>query len=358
MPFYYQIKKTKEGKRTAEKLLALREQFDKEVPKRTINNTLLLATWNIREFDSPAYGERIDESLYYIAEIISHFDLVAVQEVRKDLKALKKVNNILGSYWKYIVTDVTAGTAGNKERLAFLYDSRKINFGGLAGEIVIDPVKKGKKRYEPAKQLARTPFICGFQVGWFKFMLSTVHILYGKSTANDPDRVKEIEELAKFFSKRAKDKTAWAENLILLGDFNIFKPSDITFKVLTDNKFIIPDEIQKLSSNASRNKHYDQIAFMLNKKHLGLQRAGVFDFFKTVFREEDIKTYIFEMGEAYNKKSSGEKRNEKSKKSYYKTYWRTHQMSDHLLMWVELKIDFGRKYLERKKKGKAGDVLS
>lgn len=349
MPFYYQIKeKTVSGKRTAERLLALREQFEQEVPKRTINDTLLLATWNIREFDSSAYGERLDESFYYIAEIISHFDLVAVQEVRKNLKALDKTRKILGSYWKYIVTDVTEGSAGNKERMAFLYDSRKVSFGGLAGEVVIEPVKKGKKKYEPARQLARTPFICGFQVGWFRFMLSTVHILYGKSKANDPNRVKEIQELARFLSKRAKDKTAWSNNLILLGDFNIFKPADITFKALTDAKFVIPEQIQSLPSNAGKNKHYDQIAFMLHKKKLGLHKAGVFDFYKSVFREEDEKTYIKEMGDAYYKTSKGKKRSERSKKSYYKTYWRTHQMSDHLLMWVELKIDFGKEYLERK----------
>ena len=352
MPFYYKIDPGKpSGKRTAERLLLLREQLEGEVPKRTITETLLLATWNIREFDSPAYGERLDESFYYIAEIVSHFDLVAVQEVRKDLAALKKLNDILGSYWKYIVTDVTEGTAGNKERLAFLYDSRKITFGGLAGEVVIEPVKKGKSKYEPANQLARTPFICGFQAGWFKFMLTSVHILYGKSTANDPDRVKEIKELAKFLSKRAKDSTAWAENLILLGDFNIFSPEDITFKALTDNDFLIPEEIQKLPSNAPRNKHYDQIAFMRNKKHLGFKSAGVFDYFKTVFRDEDEQLYVPDMGEAYNTTSSGKDRSESSKKSYYKTSWRTHQMSDHLPMWVELQIDFGKEYLERKING-------
>ena len=73
-----------------------------------------------------AYGERAEECLYYMAEIISHFDLVAVQEVREDLKALDRLRRILGSrYWKYVVTDVTEGSPGNRERLAFLYDSRK-----------------------------------------------------------------------------------------------------------------------------------------------------------------------------------------------------------------------------------------
>lgn len=349
MPFYYKIdSNTTAGKRTAERLLVLREQLNQEVPKRTINDTLLLATWNIREFDSPAYGERLNESFYYIAEVISYFDLVAVQEVREDLNALNKLRDILGLYWKYIVTDVTEGSAGNRERMAFLYDSRKVNFGGLAGEVVIEPVKKGKKVYEPTQQLARTPFICGFQAGWFKFMLCTVHILYGSSVANDPARVKEIEGLTKFLARRAQQESAWSNNLILLGDFNIFNPADITFKALTNAKFIVPDEIQKLPSNAERNKHYDQIAFMLHKKHLDLNNAGIFDFYKSVFRSDDEKTYIPEMGDAYYKTSNGKKRSEKSQKAYYRTYWRTYQLSDHLLMWVELKIDFGKEYLKRK----------
>ena len=57
-------------------------------PTRTIESTLLIATWNIREFDSATYGPRSKECLFYIAEIISSFDLVAVQEVNKNLEAI------------------------------------------------------------------------------------------------------------------------------------------------------------------------------------------------------------------------------------------------------------------------------
>jgi hypothetical protein len=74
---------TEEGRRTAERLLALRAQLDRDVPARTIADTLLLATWNIREFDAPSFGTRSDECLLYIAEIVARFDLVAVQEVRE-----------------------------------------------------------------------------------------------------------------------------------------------------------------------------------------------------------------------------------------------------------------------------------
>ena len=347
MPFYQNIDpRTTEGQRTIERLLALRQALDDKIPARTLNETLLLATWNIREFDSSAYGERMSEAFYYIAEVIARFDLVAIQEVRKDLKALRKLMEILGGYWKYIVTDVTEGRRGNKERMAFLYDSRKVSFGGLAGEIVLPPMTGNQE----LKQIARTPFICGFSAGWTRFMISTVHILYGRQTANDPERVAEIQHVAQFLKKRSEDETAWAHNLILLGDFNIFKPEDMTMQAITDAGFEVPEEIQELPSNAIRNKHYDQIAFRVREDRFGTTgKAGVFDFYETVYRIEDREIYIPDMGDAYNTTSRGTARTESGKKSYYKTYWRTHQMSDHLPMWVELKIDFSDEYLERKK---------
>ena len=135
MPFFYDLDRTDPlQRRIAARLLALSDRLDAEIPARTLDDTLLLATWNIREFDSPAYGLRGMEPYHYIAEIISRFDLVALQEVRRDTAPLDRLCGLLGPWWKYLVTDVTEGTRGNKERMAFLYDSRKVEFGGLAGE--------------------------------------------------------------------------------------------------------------------------------------------------------------------------------------------------------------------------------
>ena len=79
------------GRRCAQRLLALRESLS-PLRKRKRDSSLLLATWNIRDFDSNkfGFGPRLEESFYYIAEIISCFDLVAVQEVNRDLSALEK----------------------------------------------------------------------------------------------------------------------------------------------------------------------------------------------------------------------------------------------------------------------------
>ncbi|NOT51922.1 MAG: endonuclease/exonuclease/phosphatase, partial [Chitinophagaceae bacterium] len=143
MPSYQPLDATTPaGKRTIERILALRKKIKAEVPGKTLNETLLLATWNIREFDSPAYGKRMTEALYYIAEIISAFDLVAVQEIREDLSALDDLMKVLGDHWDYMFSDVTEGSQGNKERTAFIYDTRKVNPAGLVGEIVFPPLEK------------------------------------------------------------------------------------------------------------------------------------------------------------------------------------------------------------------------
>lgn len=85
------IRKTTRTAEPRKVLLRLQEKLASELPARTISDTLMLATWNIREFDSNKFGERSDECIAYIAEIISHFDLVAVQEVNADLQAISKV---------------------------------------------------------------------------------------------------------------------------------------------------------------------------------------------------------------------------------------------------------------------------
>jgi endonuclease/exonuclease/phosphatase family metal-dependent hydrolase len=284
MPFYRNIDPGNEvGQRILERLLALREHLDREIPARSLDETLLLATWNIREFDSLAYGKRLPEAFYYIAEIIARFDLVAIQEVRKDLKPLETLLEILGGSWKYIASDVTEGSQGNEERIAFLYDSRKVNFKGIAGELVLPPIKlkdeDNKTIYQPVPQFARTPLICGFTAGWTRFMLCSVHILYGEGIKNDPRRIEEIRQVAQFLRKRTLDQYAWARNLILLGDFNIFDPSDETMNAILDAGFIIPEEFRELKSSASKEKSFDQIAFRVRQDSLtATGKAGVFDF--------------------------------------------------------------------------------
>ncbi len=92
MPFYHGIDpQTGDGQRTITRLQALRTQLDADVPTRTLEETLLLGTWNLREFGAGKHGGRRDESIATIAEIVSRFDVVALQEVNKDLTDLDRL---------------------------------------------------------------------------------------------------------------------------------------------------------------------------------------------------------------------------------------------------------------------------
>ncbi len=191
--------------------------------------------------------------------------------------------------------------------MAFLYDERKVSFGGLAGEVVIPPIAMGGGEYRPADQLARTPFIVGFRVGWFAFTICTTHILYGSAVAEDPRRVAEIGLLAEFLAARANEPFAWAPNMILLGDFNIFSPEDLTMKALLDAGFVVPEGLKELPSNAPRTKFYDQIAFITMDAADQLKEAkgGVFNYYDSVYKDDDEMTYIDDMGGAYETSSRG-----------------------------------------------------
>ena len=108
---------------------SLGAQLDATIPAKAADN-LLIATWNIRAFasltrewtagssDNPKRDLR---GLRAIIEILSRFDVIAIQEVKGDLRALRDTMRFLGDDWAFLMSDVTAGAAGNDERLAFLF---------------------------------------------------------------------------------------------------------------------------------------------------------------------------------------------------------------------------------------------
>lgn len=331
MPFYNTLDSRKPAdRRTASGLLRLRAALLKEIPAKTLDDTVLIASWNVREFGGAKYGGRTKESLFYIAEVIDHFDLVALQEVRDDLRELDRLVAILGSWWRYVITDVTVGRSGNGERLAFIYDQRKLSFGGLAGEISPELLKDEDGLLGSPFGFARSPYMVGFRAGWFKFSICTGHLYYGQSKPDDPQRLAEMQALVSLLSKRIKSADRWARNIIVLGDFNVFSELDETFAAMTE-AFKKPPALDKSRSNVNRTKAFDQIAFLAPDIELQIEKAkaGVFDFYEHVYRPEDRHTY----GEADLKK--------------YRN-WRTYQMSDHLPIWVEVLTDFGLVYLEGK----------
>jgi exonuclease III len=351
MPRYFKIKdyESKTRKRTLERILDLRKVLTEKVPS-TKPDSLLLATWNIRDFDSNFYkqGPRLDESFNYIAEIISRFDLVAMQEINRDLDPLRKLVWLLGNDWDFLVTSITEGQSGNGERMAFLFNKKRVNFTNLAGQVILP---KSELLTEEGLQFARAPYVVSFQAGWFKFNICTVHIYFGEDSGEKLQRrINEIKKIAVHFKNLNKKETG---DYILLGDFNIVSPQHQTMEALEKNGFKIPDILKGFETNLSKNKFYDQIAFKQNDKRLEFGEAGIFDFRDAVFREQDYDDYFEYMKPEYrdfNFRGRGANKNaprtEEQKRNYYNKEWITWQMSDHLLLWVELKVDFTNDYLK------------
>ncbi len=343
-----------------ENLENLRDKMKSQVPVRTNRSTLLLCTWNIREFSDA--GNRCEEAFWYIGEIISFFDLVAVQEIGNNLSALQKIMTVLGYKYDYIVTD-TPNAEGGNERMAFIFNSGKVKFKNIAGEVSLN--SKEETEFNLPEGFARPPFIVAFQASWFKFYLCNVHIYYGNSKKNEDGikdndrRRREIRALARKLNKRAVQEDA---TYILMGDFNIEKKNDIYYTALVGDEnettgFFIHPKKDDLFTNAIGNKQFDQIAFNIKNitsSYLDIDvtndnvKMGVVNFYDTVFQDMDYyKTVAQKMYEVEKKVFPA---------SWDFETWRTFQMSDHLPFWIELRIDFTDEYLKKMKKTKQESI--
>jgi len=171
------------------------------IPPRSAT-TLLLATWNLANFGQQERREK-DKQLY--AEILTWFDLVAVQEVK---------------------------------RMAFVYDSSKINLLENIGHIVIPPAdfRFIKLPGVPGTFTGfdRNPYLGTFQAKLFTIQLACVHLFYGgEQPADLARRTLETFAVARWADLRQKSDLSFTRNVIALGDFNLPKavPGDPIYKL-------------------------------------------------------------------------------------------------------------------------------
>ncbi|MDA1314034.1 MAG: endonuclease/exonuclease/phosphatase family protein [Acidobacteria bacterium] len=280
------------------------------IPPSKLDESLNLATWNIREFGRKP---RREASLHFIAEILGQFDLIAVTELRENLAELKQVLTYLGPYWKVVFSDYNTDSAGNRERIAYVYDKRAVDFKGLAAE-ADPPKKKIDGEWRSQFEWWRSPYMASFQAGNFDFILLTVHIRWD-ATGGEASRKEALKNLATWVDKRVKEKYVTDRDIILVGDFNMPKVGDDLFKAITSNGLRIPEPLLSVRSNLARNRSYDQILYYQNHSEQAFQgAAGVLDFF------HDDHQKLFP-GDPMTKTEF------------------TYELSDHLPLWAQIDVD-------------------
>jgi hypothetical protein len=116
-----------------------------------------------------------------------------VQEVKDDFRHFVAVVERMGAGFDYVMTD----TAGNDERLAFVYRKSRVKCGNLFAELALHPreypkrtvkvrwEKDGQPQVQVFEQMVfepfdRTPYIGSFTSGKIDFTLANVHLYFGK----------------------------------------------------------------------------------------------------------------------------------------------------------------------------------
>ncbi|GAB4546049.1 MAG: hypothetical protein Kow0063_40300 [Anaerolineae bacterium] len=313
----------------AQDLESLGRALDQRVPAKLEGRNLLIATWNIRSFgsltrkwtaeanDTPKRDLR---GLRAICEIVSRFDVVALQEVVGNLRALRDMMKFLGDGWSFLMTDISIGAAGNNERMAFVFDRRRVQPSGLACELVVPP--EWLEDIAPdalRRQFARTPYAVSFRAGPVTFILVTLHVDYGDDPAG---RIPELKGIARWMADWARRSNRWHHNLLALGDFNIDRKDDELWQAFTSTGLTVPEDLHHIPrtvfadpDNPTLDKYYDQIAWFetgSGRRRLSMdyQRGGSFDFLPHVYTDQPFT------------------RNSIS-----------YRLSDHYPLWVEFSLD-------------------
>ena len=276
---------------------ALRQYFADD-PRRAVPakraDRVLLATWNIANL---GIQQRRDEDHRLLAEIISWFDIVAVQEVHTNLEGLHGIAAHLPSSYRALYSD----SGGNDERLAFLYDGDKLPLSDEIGVVAPSPNDYRAITLpgvaSPFNGFDRTPYLATFALGDFMFSLVTAHLYFGsdREQADIDRRSLEAAAVAWWTNRRHRNKYAPTKDVLALGDMNLPKldKSDPIYRALTRKGLRPPDHSTIIGSNLNSDMHYDQIMFFPGDTAANFTGAGgVVDFdgavFRSLWNEDDV----------------------------------------------------------------------
>jgi endonuclease/exonuclease/phosphatase family metal-dependent hydrolase len=282
----------------AHELNALRVLRDERgiPPKR--DDRLLLATWNIANIGVQQRSEADHE---LIAEIISWFDLVAVQEANDNLSGIRAVREQLPPRWRMQFSEA----GGNSERAAFMYDASKVEPLEKTGRLSIPPSELGRIKLngitEQFRGFDRGPYVGTFRAGRFSVELVNVHLFFGSDgeRADMERRMLETFAVARWCDRRRTNPNAYLRDIVALGDFNLpeLSDDDPIYKTLTSRGLELPTHKSAVGgSSRDGHKHYDQVAFFPGETSEFAERVDVFDFdnavFADLFKARSLKQFL------------------------------------------------------------------
>lgn len=159
-----------------------------------------ILTWNVENLGN----SKSDSTIQYIASVLKHYDVVALQEIvagNGGAQAVAKLADELnrtGSKWDYAVSNPTESSSYKTERYAFLWKTAKVKQIGNAWL---------EKKYKLL--IDREPYLATFEYNKKEFTLVNFHAI---------TKSKQPETEIKYF--KFFPETYPSLNLIFIGDFN------------------------------------------------------------------------------------------------------------------------------------------
>jgi endonuclease/exonuclease/phosphatase family metal-dependent hydrolase len=247
---------------------------------------LLILSWNIANFGA---HERRHQDRRLIAEILSWFDIAAIQECRDNFGDLFDVLDMIGKRYAAVLSDA----GGNGERMVFVYDRTKVTLLEEVGEITFPPTMCRWIRLRGVRQrfegFDRAPYLASFKLNRrLSVLLINVHLFYGSASRRDIERrALETAAVARWAATRRRSPFSFAREVVALGDFNMPKPSrdggNIVYDALTQQGLITPAQSTSIGSAIASDNHYDQVALFPGTTQNFSTEIGVFDYDTVVF---------------------------------------------------------------------------
>jgi endonuclease/exonuclease/phosphatase family metal-dependent hydrolase len=213
------------------------------IPSAT-NKNLRIATWNIANLGAQ---ERQEAHLKIIAEILSWFDIISVQEIKENSGDFQKIVGIMGKEYSFVFSD----EGGNNERIGFIYNHKKLTLLQEVAELSLPPSECKKVKITGIAQtfegFDRTPYMASFRTtNKFEFTLLGVHLYYGDDTEEKSINRRCLETycVGRWADLRTKSKFGFnnIKNVFAMGDFNLplAEANDKIYKALVARGLQLP----------------------------------------------------------------------------------------------------------------------
>ena len=240
----------------------------------TLEDTVSIATFNIQTFGQSKLNKT--DVMQRITEIISQYDIVAVQEIRSKeqnvMPTLIDMLNASGKKYDYVISK-RLGRTSSKEQYAFVYNIENITYVNNSAFIVGDK----------EDVLHREPLVAKFKVknGTFDFTLINIH--------TDPDETKQELNYLDDVYRTVQDADPDENDVILLGDLN--EKADNLYELGQVKDIIIVLHDASVKTNTRKTKQYDNILFDKNTAEEYTGYYEVFDYEKVfmISMEEALK---------------------------------------------------------------------